>query len=97
MKGQIDLVFQANDGQWIILDYKTNMISPSEKAVLAKQYELQLALYALIFRELYGEAPAKGVLYFSTLNDAVEFPYAEKDFSGFKNVLDSNFKKAMSL
>ena len=97
LKGQIDLVFQANDGQWIILDYKTNVISPSEKAVLAKQYELQLALYALIFRELYGEAPAKGVLYFSTLNDAVEFPYQKKDFDGFENELDANFLKAMKL
>ncbi len=96
LKGQMDLAYQAQDGAWVILDYKTNRIAPKELASLAGQYEFQLGLYALIFKKLYGEAPKRGVLYFSTLDQTFEFAYQTKDFEGFEEKLDLYFRKIVS-
>lgn len=78
LKGQIDLVFQTAGGEWIILDYKTNRIESSQKTELAQAYELQLAIYALVFKKITGVTPAKGVLYFSRIRESAEFFYDDK-------------------
>ncbi len=93
LKGQIDLVFQSKEGEWFILDYKTNRISRSEKEAVAKRYEMQLGLYALIFKELYGATPKKGILYFSSIAEPYEFVYQEKCFARYKENLELYFKK----
>lgn len=74
LKGQIDLVYAGPSG-WTILDYKTNRITTAQVPQKAAEYEIQLGLYALVFRELYGEMPAKGVLYFSAAGEAYAFDY----------------------
>jgi hypothetical protein len=42
-------------------------------------YRTQLALYALIFYKLYGQAPKRGILYYSRSGKTVEFAYSEND------------------
>lgn len=91
LKGQIDLVFRTAAGEWIILDYKTNRITPAEKEAVSSGYEFQLALYALVFRQLYGEAPSRGLLYFSTIDDHREYRYAAADFARFESQLDRRY------
>jgi len=89
LKGQIDLVFKTRQGEWVIVDYKTNRITPSQKEAVALGYEMQLALYALAFKKLYGEEPKKGVLYFSALKDTYEIKYREEDFRAIEEKLES--------
>ena len=72
----------------MVLDYKTNRIAASEKEALAREYEFQLGLYALIFKELYGEAPKKGMLYFSAIHEPFQFLYGEEDFKKLHEKLD---------
>jgi len=56
----------------------------------AEFYQFQLEIYALAFKELYGEAPAKGVLYFSELEKQVEFKYqSDKIFPSIKEKIHS--------
>lgn len=88
LKGQMDLVFQTNRGEWVVLDYKTNRIASNEKEALAREYEFQLGLYALIFKELYGEIPKRGVLYFAAIHEPFGFSYQEEDFGKFQERLD---------
>jgi ATP-dependent helicase/nuclease subunit A len=88
LKGQIDLVFQNSKGEWVILDYKTNQIDAAEKDFLAQKYSFQMGLYAVVFKKLYGAAPAKGTLYFSSVNEPHDFVYKEKDFEVFEKMLD---------
>lgn len=87
VKGQMDLVFQDQNGEWVVLDYKTNRLLPSEKETLGRAYEFQLLLYALVFRKLYGAAPKRGVLYFSVLNEAWECVWTEADFKQAEEAL----------
>lgn len=92
LKGQIDLVFQTSKGEWVILDYKTNRVTAQTLPEVAAGYEWQLALYALIFQRLYGEAPGRGVLYFSALSQAHETSYRAVDFKAFEERLIVQFR-----
>ena len=92
LKGQIDLVMKTKSDEWIILDYKTNRLLPQEKEALAKEYEIQLLLYAFVFKKLYGEAPKRGVLYFSNIRESFEFSYAGGSLDGFEGELENYFK-----
>ena len=93
LKGQIDLVFQNRRGAWMIVDYKTNRITAEQKESLAKQYEIQLGLYAMIFSKLYGEIPAKAVLYFSSLNETHEFSYDRDCFIRLAETVEAYFRR----
>lgn len=91
LKGQIDLVFKTKKGEWVVLDFKTNKIGLAELETVAGRYQWQLALYALVFHQLYGESPGKGVLYFSCLNKTKEFLYLPSDFKKFEEELEKLF------
>ncbi len=92
LKGQIDLIFQNAGAEWVVVDYKTNRISEEELAVTAESYAWQVAFYALVFKQLYGETPKRGVLYFSTLHRAYEFSYTEKDFAVIAEELENRYR-----
>ncbi len=91
LKGQMDLVFSAGK-EWVVLDYKTNVITAAQKQATAEGYALQLGLYALVFKKLYGEAPARGVLYFSALDDSHSFSYRQSDFEAVEAQMLAHFK-----
>jgi ATP-dependent helicase/nuclease subunit A len=95
LKGQMDLVFKTRKGEWVVLDFKTNRITAFDKERAADLYRLQLELYALVFKELYGEAPKKGVLYFSALHDAVTVEFGAADYGIFKKQLELYYARAL--
>lgn len=95
LKGQIDLVFQQANGDWVILDYKTHKIVKAEKEATANQYAFQLALYVLVFKKLYGEAPKTGVLYFSSLGEDWQTAYSEADYVATEKKLDLAFERVI--
>lgn len=66
LKGQIDCIIWR-DGQAEIRDYKTGVITmdgngEDVKTVIKENYELQMKLYACLFKECYGSYPARLVL-----------------------------------
>jgi ATP-dependent helicase/nuclease subunit A len=74
--GTIDrLVFSDNEG-YSILDYKTDTIPKDGEAVVAKEYELQLAIYSNLLKSLLGD-PEQSQLYFVSTNC---FFGVEKDY-----------------
>lgn len=95
LKGQIDLIFQGQDGRWVVLDYKTNRVTSGQIPETAKAYQLQLLLYGLVFKELYGQAPAQGVLYFSTPHEARVFDWQAGDFADFQTDLTAAFENSL--
>ncbi len=62
LEGVIDVLFQDAQGVWHILDYKT-AVGDADK-VRAACYEFQIAVYALAVKELLGQQPKTGILYF---------------------------------
>jgi ATP-dependent helicase/nuclease subunit A len=64
LHGYIDCLYQDTRGDWHLIDYKTDNLSADEVAREAKQYEMQIGLYALAAERALGVAPVEVVLYF---------------------------------
>jgi ATP-dependent exoDNAse (exonuclease V) beta subunit len=63
VRGSIDLWFEDPDGL-VVVDYKTDLVTPSDVPERAAEYEAQLSLYALALEKALGQRPAWGVLHF---------------------------------
>lgn len=63
VQGIIDLCFLEN-GEWVLVDYKTDRIDPSDVYATAKRYEVQLNLYERALKELTGKNVKQKMLYF---------------------------------
>ena len=63
LHGVIDLVFEEN-GEMVIVDYKTDRIAPGSETQQAQHYRLQLALYTQAIEKYYGKPVKETRLYF---------------------------------
>ena len=97
LKGQIDLVYQNAAGEWTILDYKTGQVSAAGVAEKAAGYALQIGLYVLVFKELTGELPDRGVLYFSSCGAAHTRSFRAADLPGEARALAQAYEKALTV
>ncbi len=64
IKGQVDLILRGREGSLKVVDYKTSRIAPEEVEERSADYELQLRIYALAVREIFGQAPSGAFLHF---------------------------------
>jgi ATP-dependent exoDNAse (exonuclease V) beta subunit len=69
--GQIDLWFEEN-GEIVIVDYKTDSVKAAEAHQRAQDYALQLRVYAMAVERLAGRAPRRAYLHFLRPNTIVE-------------------------
>ena len=63
VSGQIDLWFEEG-GELAIVDYKTGVAAAPEDPQRAREYELQVRLYAMAVERLTGRAPGRACLHF---------------------------------
>ena len=71
IRGQVDLWFEEG-GELAIVDYKTDSVTAAEAHRRARDYALQLRLYALAVERFAGRAPDRAWLYFLRPNTVVE-------------------------
>jgi ATP-dependent exoDNAse (exonuclease V) beta subunit len=71
VRGQIDLWFEEG-GELAIVDYKTDSVSGPDVQSRAREYELQVKLYALALQRMTGRAPDRAYLHFLRPNIPVE-------------------------
>jgi ATP-dependent helicase/nuclease subunit A len=64
LHGYIDCLYQDAEGRWQLVDYKTTKATSADVARLAKQYEMQMYVYALAAERALGQPPADLALYF---------------------------------
>jgi CRISPR/Cas system-associated exonuclease Cas4 (RecB family) len=69
--GQIDLWFEE-DGEIVIVDYKTDAVKPAEAHLRAEDYALQLRIYAMAVERFAGRPPQRAYLHFLRPNTLVE-------------------------
>lgn len=67
LKGRWDLIEERREGAFII-DFKTSEVKDQRKADDAAKKSLQIALYALAYREVFGRMAAGAELYFLDSN-----------------------------
>jgi ATP-dependent exoDNAse (exonuclease V) beta subunit len=74
LQGFIDCLYRGPSGQWRLVDYKTNRVTPDMLAATAGHYEMQMLVYALAAETILKSPPAELVLYF--LRPGVEYRFA---------------------
>jgi len=75
VSGQIDLWFEES-GELVIVDYKTGAAGEPEMHERAREYELQLRLYAMALERVTGRAPARACLHFLAPDAVVDVDLA---------------------
>lgn len=71
--GVIDVLLQRDDGEWVIIDYKTDNVAEGDFAKHAKRYRMQLALYAAAARAQLGLArPPLAFVHYIRGNQMIE-------------------------
>ena len=53
LTGKLDRVYKNDNGQWIVLDYKTNNITADELSHTILKYKVQIEIYALLIASVY--------------------------------------------
>jgi ATP-dependent exoDNAse (exonuclease V) beta subunit len=71
IRGQVDLWFEEG-GELVVVDYKTDEVSGAEAHHRARDYGLQLRLYARAVERVAGRAPDRAWLHFLRPNTLVE-------------------------
>ena len=71
VSGQVDLWFEEG-GELVVADYKTDDVTAAEARHRARDYALQLRLYALAVERVAGRAPDRAFVHFLRPNVVVE-------------------------
>jgi ATP-dependent helicase/nuclease subunit A len=74
IEGRFDRLIRGQNGELILVDYKTHRVPAGEANLLATGYYWQLQLYALAVETLWGRLPDQAVLYFLYPNLPVPVP-----------------------
>ena len=70
--GIIDLFFENENGEIILLDYKTDYVTKENLEEVKKRYKVQLDLYKSAIEDISGKKAAKKGLYLFGINEFVE-------------------------
>jgi len=71
IRGQVDLWFE-DGGELVLVDYKTDDVTAAEAPHRARDYTLQLRLYAMAVERMAGRSPDRAWLHFLRPNTLVE-------------------------
>jgi ATP-dependent exoDNAse (exonuclease V) beta subunit len=71
VRGQVDLWFEEG-GELVVVDYKTDAVTAAEARERARDFTMQLRLYAMAVERVTGRAPSQAWLHFLRPNTAVE-------------------------
>jgi ATP-dependent exoDNAse (exonuclease V) beta subunit len=64
IQGFIDCLYQGMSGEWRLLDYKTNRVTPESLSGVVESYEMQMLVYALAAERVLKQPLAEIVLHF---------------------------------
>jgi len=80
VRGQIDLLYLAESGEWNLVDYKTSRISSLREAEEKKEYyQLQLSAYGALLMRVLSLPSLKCSLYFSALGESLSWVLDRKE------------------
>jgi ATP-dependent exoDNAse (exonuclease V) beta subunit len=62
--GSIDRLCELSDGTWVVIDYKSDPVTPAEYSLKAEEYAVSMGVYCEAARQIVG-AEVAGWLYFT--------------------------------
>jgi DNA helicase II / ATP-dependent DNA helicase PcrA len=83
MKGYIDRIELTPEGGYVVIDFKTGSLSsaPSKNTIRA---DIQMNLYCLAVREMYGKLPVRASLYYIKDNKMIDYFPTEETIAAFE-------------
>lgn len=72
--GVIDVLYQRDDGTWVLIDYKTSYLRGMKAEDHARRYHLQVGAYASAAREELGGIVPDVYIYYIQRQEKVEIP-----------------------
>ncbi len=73
VQGVIDLCFVEN-GEWVIVDYKTDKVSEENIKEAAQKYKVQIGLYSKALEDITDLRVKEKYIYFLSVNKKVQMP-----------------------
>ncbi len=86
IKGRIDLILRENGG-YSIIDYKSDQVTGTRLEERARQYQLQLLIYALAGAALFGDYPREARLYFLRIGQTWPVPLTSQEIEGARQCI----------
>ncbi|HHT9139582.1 MAG: UvrD-helicase domain-containing protein [Planctomycetes bacterium] len=87
LRGKIDLLFSPEGRGWCLLDFK----SSSNESGMLESYAIQMRLYSLAVRALFGTFPERSVLFFLPRGRAVDVDIGPEAMKGLDEWLKAFF------
>ncbi|MBP7715912.1 MAG: UvrD-helicase domain-containing protein [Methanoregulaceae archaeon] len=69
VKGKIDRLCELVDGSWVLIDYKSDPVDPSDYVKKAEEYQTSMDVYVEAARQLVKRNEVEGYLYFTETGD----------------------------
>lgn len=97
LTGTIDRLYKDYEGNWCIVDYKTDNIKAESVEQRAESYRGQMLFYALLVSRLYKQKAVRVCILFTSLPDSPHwFNFTEIDIKDFENKLSDILIKIKS-
>jgi len=72
IKGKIDRLCELVDGTWVVIDYKSDPVDPSEYSKKEGEYQTSMDVYVEAARQLVKRNNVEGYLYFTETGEFLE-------------------------
>jgi DNA helicase-2/ATP-dependent DNA helicase PcrA len=82
VKGYIDRIEKTPEGDYVVVDFKTGT-KPSSLTKNSVTGDIQLNLYSLAVREMFGKLPVRASFYYIQDNRIVDYHPNEETISAF--------------
>ncbi len=63
VQGVIDCLWQEDDGGWVLVDYKSDRISPGQSHIILERYSGQMRLYRYAVENIFGQPVKEAYFY----------------------------------
>lgn len=73
LQGAIDLIYQRANGQWVLMDYKTNDLRHDGDAAFLAKYGRQMELYTAALQRIYGIEVAERVFFLTKTKEFIGY------------------------
>ena len=82
LPGTIDRLYRNGDGDWEIIDYKTNRILQDDIEKISADYHIQIEVYALLLAGIYpGQKRYRVNLYFTHIDALRGYDFGTEDLA----------------
>ncbi len=92
-RGFIDCLYRDAEGNWHLLDYKTNRVTAETAAAVAAKYEVQMYVYSLAAAQVLGTMPASASLYFLRPGLEYRFEFTADDHDRLAKQINEAMKR----